>query len=194
MALLLFPAQAARNAPEKDVVRSTQQEESPSIHVDIDRDELDVDMDVQVDVPDVEVELDEPQIEMDVDSDEPEMNADFDQEDVDSEEIDPDEASLEHEQETIQKSFAMPAGAGRRTLEIDNIWGSFRGFSIQDIQRWNLQRLSRDGAAGTRNEGRASRHEGGFSCGPVHGSAGKYGWSADQGGKFKWRHSDSGKP
>jgi hypothetical protein len=125
MALLLFPAQAARNAPEKDVVRSTQQEESPSIHVDIDRDELDVDMDVQVDVPDVEVELDEPQIEMGVDSDEPEMDADFDQEDVDSEEIDHDEASFaEHEQETIQKSFAMPAGAGRRTLEIDNIWGS----------------------------------------------------------------------
>ena len=124
MALLLFPAQAARNAPEKDVVRSTQQEESPSIQ-DIDRDELDVDMDVQVDVPDVEVELDEPQIEMDVDSDEPEMDADFDQEDVDSEEIDPDEASFtEHEQETIQKSFAMPAGAGRRTLEIDSIWGS----------------------------------------------------------------------
>jgi hypothetical protein len=119
MALLLFPAQAARNAPEKDVVRSTQQEESPSIHVDIDRDELDVDMDVQVDVPDVEVELDEPQIEMDVDSDEPEMDADFDQEDVDSEEIDHDEASFtEHEQETIQKSFAMPAGAGRARKEV----------------------------------------------------------------------------
>ena len=124
MALLLFPAQAARNAPEKDVVRSTQQEESPSIQ-DIDRDELDVDMDVQVDVPDVEVELDEPQIEMDVDSDEPEMDADFDQEDVDSEEIDHEDASFtEREQEKIEKSFAMPAGAGRRTLEIDNVWGS----------------------------------------------------------------------
>ena len=35
MALLLFPAQAARNAPEKHAVRSAQQDESPSIHVDI---------------------------------------------------------------------------------------------------------------------------------------------------------------
>jgi Putative adhesin len=31
---------------------------------------------------------------------------------------------VEHEQEKIEKSFAMPAGAGRRMLEIDNVWGS----------------------------------------------------------------------
>jgi hypothetical protein len=30
----------------------------------------------------------------------------------------------EHEEEKIEKSFAMPASAGRRTLEIDNVWGS----------------------------------------------------------------------
>src|SRR6202047_2432020 len=121
MALLLFPAQAARNAPEKHAVRSALQEESPSIHVDIDRDEPDMDM--EIDIPDVDAEIDEPQVEMDVDGDEPEMDGDFDQ--VDREEIDHDEPSFtEREQEKIEKSFAMPAGAGRRTLEIDNVWGS----------------------------------------------------------------------
>ena len=31
----------------------------------------------------------------------------------------------EHEQEKIEKRhLAMPAGAGRRTVEIDNVWGS----------------------------------------------------------------------
>jgi DUF4097 and DUF4098 domain-containing protein YvlB len=109
MALLLFPARATQSAPEKDRVRSSQQEESSALQVDIDRDELDIDMDVQVDVPDVDVEIDEPQVDID----------------VDREEMDHDEASFtEHEQEKIQKSFAMPAGAGRRTLEIDNVWGS----------------------------------------------------------------------
>jgi hypothetical protein len=123
MALLLFPVQAARNAPEKHAVRSAQQEESPSIHVDIDSDTPAMDMDVEVEIPDVHVDIDEQQIEMDVDQDEPEMDGDFDQ--VDSEEIDRDEPSFtEREQEKIQKSFAMPAGAGRRTLEIDNVWGS----------------------------------------------------------------------
>ncbi len=123
MALLLFPAQAARNAPEKHAVRSAQQDESPSIHVDIDSDEPDIDM--EIDIPDVDVEIDEPQVDMDADRDEPEMNGDFDTDDVVREEIDRDEPSFtEHEQEKIQKSFAMPAGAGRRTLEIDNVWGS----------------------------------------------------------------------
>src|ERR1700737_2322725 len=64
-------------------------------------------------------------VELDVDRDEPDMDADFDHEDVDREEVDHDEPSFtEHEQEKIEKSFAMPAGAGRRTLEIDNVWGS----------------------------------------------------------------------
>src|SRR6266852_4739218 len=127
MALLLLPARATQSAPEKDTVRSAHEEESPSIHVDVDRDEPDIDMDIDtdVDVPDVDVEIDEPQVDMDIAGDESEMDADFDQEDVDREEIDHDEASFtEHEQEKIQKSFAMPAGAGRRTLEIDNVWGS----------------------------------------------------------------------
>jgi hypothetical protein len=30
----------------------------------------------------------------------------------------------EQAQEKIEKTFAMPAGAGRRTLEVDNVWGS----------------------------------------------------------------------
>jgi hypothetical protein len=62
---------------------------------------------------------------MDADRDEPDMGADSGQEDVDREEIDNDEPRLtEHEQEKIEKTFTMPAGAGRRTLEIDNVWGS----------------------------------------------------------------------
>src|SRR5258708_15291151 len=111
MALLLFPARATQSAPEKDRVRSSQQQESSAIQVDIDRDEpdMDMDIDVDIDVPDVDVEIDEPQVDVD----------------VDREEVDHEDASFtEHEQEKIQKSFAMPAGAGRRTLEIDNVWGS----------------------------------------------------------------------
>ncbi len=111
MALLLFPARAPQSAPEKDRVRSSQQEESSAVQADSDGDEVDIDMDIDtdVDVPDVDVEIDEPQVDID----------------VDREEMDHDEASFtEHEQEKIQKSFAMPAGAGRRTLEIDNVWGS----------------------------------------------------------------------
>src|ERR1700730_12967312 len=127
MALLLFPAQAARNAPEKQAVRSALQEESPSIRVDVDGDEDrdEPDMDMEIDIPEVDVEIDEPQVEMDFDGDEPEMDGDFELEDIDREEIDHDEPSFtEREQEKIQKSFAMPAGTGRRTLEIDNVWGS----------------------------------------------------------------------
>src|SRR5260370_11372474 len=123
MALLMCRERAASNGPKTQAVRLAQQEESLSIHVGIDRDELDIDMDI--DVPDVDVEIDEPQVDMDIERDEPEMDADFDQEDVDREEMDHDEARFaEHEQEKIQKSFAMPAGVGRRTLEIDNVWGS----------------------------------------------------------------------
>jgi hypothetical protein len=95
MALLLFPAQAARNAPEKQAVRSAQQEESPSIRVDVDgdedRDEPDMDMDVDVEIPDVHIDIDEQQIEMDIGRDEPEVS-DFDQ--VDREETDHDEPSF----------------------------------------------------------------------------------------------------
>src|SRR5467141_3956535 len=44
------------------------------------------------------------------------------QEEID---IDNDEQEFaEREQEKIEKTFSMPAGAGRRTLEIDNVWGS----------------------------------------------------------------------
>jgi hypothetical protein len=35
-----------------------------------------------------------------------------------------DSSFTEQAQEKIEKTFAMPAGAGRRTLEIDNVWGS----------------------------------------------------------------------
>jgi hypothetical protein len=125
MALLLFPAQAARNVPEKQVDRFAQQEKSPAVHVDMDR-EPDADMDIDMDVePDMDMDVEEPDADMDADRDEHEMDADSDQGDVDREEIENDEPSLtEHEQEKIEKTFAMPASAGRRTLEIDNVWGS----------------------------------------------------------------------
>jgi hypothetical protein len=123
MALLLLPGQAARKMQEKQPVPPAQ-EESRTVKADVDRDEPDMDMDVDVDVdveiPDVQIDMDE-QVETDVEQDEPEMDVDSD---VDVE-IDHDNMSFaEHEQEKIEKSFAMPAGAGRRTLEIDNIWGS----------------------------------------------------------------------
>src|ERR1700674_3783494 len=126
MALLLFPAQAARNVPEKQAVRSVQQEKSPAVHVDMDR-EPDADMDIDMDVEsDMTMDIEEPQADMDADRDEPDMDADSDQQDVDREEIDNDEPSwTEHEEEKIEKTFAMPAGTGRRTLEIDNVWGAF---------------------------------------------------------------------
>src|SRR5260370_795838 len=67
----------------------------------------------------------EPQVHMDAERDETGMDGDSGQGDVDREEIDNDEPRLtEHEQEKIEKTFTMPAGAGRRTLEIDNVWGS----------------------------------------------------------------------
>ncbi len=121
MALLLFPAQATRYVPEKQADRSAQQEKAPAVHVEMDR-EPDADMDVDTDM---EMDVEEPQVDMDADRDEPDMDADSGQEDLDREEIDNDEPRLtEHEQEKIEKTFAMPAGAGRRTLEIDNVWGS----------------------------------------------------------------------
>src|SRR5260221_668997 len=157
MALLLFPAQAARNAPEKHAVRSAQQDESPSIHVDIDSDEPDIDM--EIDIPDVDVEIDEPQVDMDADRDEPEMDGDFDTDDVVREEIDHDEPSFtEHEQEKIQKSFAMPAGAGRRTLEIDNVWGSIEvvGTASDQAQLTVNKSIRAESKVKTVNEGRVS--------------------------------------
>src|SRR6202158_5696962 len=125
MALLRFPPQAARNVPEKQADRLAQQEKSPAVHVDMDR-EPDADMDIDMDVePDMDMDVEEPQVDMDTDRDEPGMDADSDQEDVDHEDVDNDEPRLtEHEQEKIEKAFAMPAGTGRRTLEIDNVWGS----------------------------------------------------------------------
>jgi hypothetical protein len=119
MALFLFPAQAASNVPEKQADRSGQQEKSPAVHVQMDR-ERDVDMDI-----DIDMDVEEPQVDMGADRDEPEMDMHSDEEGVDREEIDNDEPSLtEHAQEKIEKTFAMPAGTGRRTLEIDNVWGS----------------------------------------------------------------------
>lgn len=121
MALLLFPAQAARNAPEKQADWSAPEEKALAVHVEMDR-EPGADMDVDTDM---EMDVEEPQVDIDADRDEPDMDADSDQEDVDREEIDNDEPGLtEHEQEKIEKTFTMPAGAGRRTLEIDNVWGS----------------------------------------------------------------------
>jgi hypothetical protein len=131
MALFLFPEQAVRNAPEKWAVPSVQQEEHRAVHVDVDRDEPDMDFEVDVDAErdietaaDMEIDVDEPHIDMDMERDEPETDVDTDseQEDIDT---DHDERGFaEREQEKIEKSFAMPAAAGRRTLEIDNVWGS----------------------------------------------------------------------
>ena len=131
MSLLLFPAQAVRKAPENRAVASVQQEEGRSLHVDVDREEpeFEVDVDAERDIDaatdtDVDVDVDESHIDMDMERDEPEMDVDTDseQEDID---IDNDEQGFaEREQEKIEKSFVMPAGAGRRTLEIDNVWGS----------------------------------------------------------------------
>ena len=132
MALLLFPAQAARNVPQTGQVdQSARQERPPAVHVEIDR-EPDADMDIDTDVEsdmnmdmDADMDVEEPQADMDADQDEPEMDADSDQEDVDSKEFDNDEPGLtEHEQEKIEKTFSMPAGTARRTLEIDDVWGS----------------------------------------------------------------------
>ena len=119
--LLLWPGQGTRSDMEKQVIRPAQQEKR-SVHVDVDEDEPEMDFDT-------EMAAEEPEIGMDVDRDEPEMDADHEQEDVDRDDdrddFDHDDANFrEREQEKIEKSFAMPAGAGRRTVEIDNVWGS----------------------------------------------------------------------
>src|SRR5882762_2712830 len=113
MALLVLPGQAVRNAPENRAVASVQQEERRSVHVDVDRDEPEKDFAIDVDAErDLETATD---MEVDVDTGN-------EQEEID---IDNDEQEFaEREQEKIEKTFSMPAGAGRRTLEIDNVWGS----------------------------------------------------------------------
>ena len=131
MALFLFPKQAVRSVPEKLAVSSVQQEERRAVRVDVDRDEPDMDFDIDVaaernteTATEMNIDVDEPHIDIDIERDEPEMDVDTDseQEDID---IDRDEQGFaEREQEKIEKTLAMPAGAGRRTLEIDNVWGS----------------------------------------------------------------------
>jgi hypothetical protein len=148
MALLLVPAQAPRSSVERIVVHGVRQEQAPAVRVDRDRDDMDLDdvdaendeRDMDMDVPDSDMDRDpdRDEAQMDADADqeadredadredadrnEPEMNSESDQEGID---IDNDEASFrEHAEEKIEKSFAMPSGAGRRTLEIDNVWGS----------------------------------------------------------------------
>src|SRR5258708_13737915 len=85
--------------------------------------EVDAERDIET-AADMDVDVDEPDIEMDMERDEPEVevDADSDKEEID---IDNDEQGFaEREQEKIEKTFSMPAGAGRRTVEIDNVWGS----------------------------------------------------------------------
>jgi Toastrack DUF4097 len=124
MALLLLPPQAVRIDPESPTVRSVQQEEARAVHADVDEPDIDFEMDVdaQSDVgsgTDMDIDVD---IDMDVDEPGTDVDTDSEQEDI---AIDNDEPGLtQREQETIEKTFAMPAAAGRRTLEIDNVWGS----------------------------------------------------------------------
>jgi hypothetical protein len=127
MALFLAPGQTERKAQEKQPASSEQQDARRAVHVDVDSDEPDIDvpdMDVDVDIPDVQIDMDEPQIEMDSD------HQDFDIDVMDHDE----ESFQEHEQEKIEKSFSMPAGAGRRTVEIDNVWGSIEVVGIASDQ------------------------------------------------------------
>src|SRR5882762_1986716 len=131
MTLLALPGQAVRKAPENRAVASAQQEERRSVHVYVYRDEPEMDFAIDVDAEreietaaDMDVDVDEPDIEMDMEREEPEVDVDTgtEQEEID---IDNDEQGFaEREQEKIETTFAMPAGAGRRTLEIDNVWGS----------------------------------------------------------------------
>jgi hypothetical protein len=140
MVFLLFPSQAMRSGEEKPTVGSAQLAEPRAVQVDIDRDEPDMDIeadvekDVAIDIHE-ETDIDEPNVDMDADSDGPEMDADSEQGDLDHEDYDHDEPGLtEHEQEKIEKTFAMPAGAGRRTLEIDNVWGSIEVVGTESDQ------------------------------------------------------------
>src|SRR5260370_2105719 len=114
MALLLFPRQAPGNVPEKQADRPAQQEKSPAVQVDTDREPdagMDVDMDVESDM-----DVEEPQVDVDADRDEPDMGADSGQEDVDPEEIQNDEPSLtEDREEKIEKTLTVQAVARQRT-------------------------------------------------------------------------------
>jgi hypothetical protein len=104
MALLLWPAQESWNGAEEPSVHLVQREE-PLVRVDVDEEnepDININMDVAMD------------INTDTDS-EPEHLV------IDNEERG---WRTEHEEEKIEKTFTMPAGAGRRTLEIDNVWGS----------------------------------------------------------------------
>lgn len=120
MALLMVPGQGKRNTQESRGQQTGELKAAPR-PVESDQDE---------DVPDVDTEMDmeidvEPLADVDVERDEPEMDVDVDHEDMDSVEIDDEGRGFaEHEQEKIEKTFAMPAGSSRRTLEIDNVWGS----------------------------------------------------------------------
>jgi hypothetical protein len=83
------------------------EEQEPSVDVDMDMDDHDVEVDH-------EAAMNE-DMEQDIDHGEPDVDI----------EIDHDDAALTvRAEEKIQKSFSMPASAGRRSLEIDNIWGS----------------------------------------------------------------------
>ena len=123
MALLLFPGQATRNA-EEPVVRPMHQGKQHAVHVDVhgdqpDTGETDVDFEKDIELAaDLNIDIDEAHIVLD--QDERDVDADFDVEDIGDHEA----VWTEHEQEKIEKTFAMPAGTGRRTLEIDNVWGS----------------------------------------------------------------------
>lgn len=126
MSLLLWSAQGAQSKSEKQVMRLVQQgQSSVAVEVDEDKPEMDMDFDMDMDI-ETNIELEEPQADMDIERDEPDMDVDREvDKDNDEDDFDHEDASFtEHEQEKIEKSIAMPAGAGRRTLEIDNIWGS----------------------------------------------------------------------
>src|SRR5579859_1078811 len=125
MALLLVPGQTKGNTPERQAQQSTAQKEVQREPLDADPDRYAQDRDVADIEMDMDVDVDEPQADINVDRDEPEMEADSGHEDMEQVEIDDEDGGFaEHEQEKIEKTFAMPAAAGRRTLEIDNVWGS----------------------------------------------------------------------
>jgi hypothetical protein len=93
----------------------------PDMQVVVQEPEIDVEVpDIEVEAPDVEIETPDIEVEPDVDMD------------ID---IDHDEGNFtEHDQDKIQKSFAMPSA--HRTLEIDNVWGSIEvvGTSSDQVQ------------------------------------------------------------
>ena len=151
MGLIWFPEQAARPAPERPEPRAEQRVEAPAVHVPSDADganmevdvgtgqefERDVEMDMETDI-DIErnIDIDAPEVNIEED-DEAAMDADSDREENEGDEFNHDERTMsEQEQERIEKTFAMPAAAGRRTLEIDNVWGSIEvvGMAAEQAQ------------------------------------------------------------